>query len=112
MFWSVNSLLRVRVLFSLCACAFSLFSLSGFFARSLTHSGSHYASPIVHSLAPSDPRSLVPLHSPKPGGEDGWGVRRKKNCLSQKDQRTCKVSKCHTLYSTKYKVGSGAATLP
>ena len=56
------SLLRVRVLFSLCACVFSLFSLSGFLALSLTHSGSHYASPIVHSLAPSDPRSLVPLH--------------------------------------------------
>ena len=71
------SLLRVRMLFSLCACVFSLFSLSGFLARSLTHSGSHYASPIVHSLAPSDPRSLVPLHSPKPGGEDGWGGRRK-----------------------------------
>ena len=68
------SLLRVRVLFSLCACAFSLFSLSGFLARSLTHSGSHLASPIVHSLAPSDPRSLVPLqpHSVQPEKHSAW----------------------------------------
>ena len=40
---------------------------------------------ISHFLAPSDPRSLLPLHSPKPGGEDGWGGRRKQNCPSQTD---------------------------
>ena len=45
------------------ARARALFSVLFFLARSLTHSGSHYASPIVHSLAPSDPRSLVPLHA-------------------------------------------------
>ena len=50
-FWSIRSPL-------LCACAvrFARVLALAFLARSLTHSGSHYASPIVHSLA----RSLRP----------------------------------------------------
>ena len=104
LFWSVISLLRVRVLFSLCACVFSLFSLSGFFARSLTHWGSHYASPTLAHWFPYTPLSRA-VRMVGVGGGD-------KNCLSQKDQRTCTLCKCHTLYSTEYKVGSGAATLP
>ena len=45
-FWSIGSPL-------LCACAvrFARVLALAFLARSLTHSGSHYASPIVHSLA-------------------------------------------------------------
>ena len=53
-FWSIRSPL-------LCACAvrFARVLALAFLARSLTHSGSHYASPIVHSLAPSLRPSLT-----------------------------------------------------
>ena len=65
-----------------CACALSrsLWLLSLALPLPRAHTTLHPS--FTHSLAPSDPRSLVPLHSPKPGGEDGWGGGRQeeKNC--------------------------------
>ena len=65
-----------------CACALSrsLWLLS--LALSLTRAHTTPRPSFTHSLALSDPRSLVPLQSPKRGGEDGWAGRRQeeKNC--------------------------------
>ena len=84
--------MRVRVLFSLCACVYSLFSLSGFaLGRSFSDSVSRTVTPFLtspslsRSLPPSYPRSALSLQ------------QRSKNLLVFLDERTKTRVKVHAL---------------